>query len=57
VAFGALDSNGKRLIDQNVMSGVLVMVIVTAIGGPILTEIFSKRIAGDRRSDDKSLKT
>lgn len=44
VAFNSLDSSGNRLIDQNVLSGVLVMVVITAIGGPILTEIFSKRI-------------
>lgn len=47
VAFNSLDSFGKRLIDQNVLSGVLVMVVITAIGGPILTEIFSKRIKRD----------
>ncbi len=46
VAFESLDPSGKiRLIDQNVMSGVLVMVVITAIGGPILTEVFSKRVA------------
>jgi Kef-type K+ transport system membrane component KefB len=47
VAFNSLDANNNRLIDQNVLSGVLVMVVITAIGGPILTEIFSKRIKGE----------
>ena len=46
VAFQSLDSYGNRLIDQNVMSSILVMVVVTAIGGPILTEIFSRKIKG-----------
>jgi len=44
VAFQSKNAEGERLIDQTVMSGVLVMVIVTAVGGPILTEIFSKRL-------------
>jgi Kef-type K+ transport system membrane component KefB len=45
VAFQSIDSAGNRLIDQTVMSGVLVMVIATAIGGPILTELFSKKLS------------
>jgi len=44
VAYESLDASGNRLIDQTVMSGVLVMVIVTAIGGPILTDVFCRRI-------------
>ncbi len=59
VAFQSLDSKGNRLIDQNVMSGVLVMVVITAIGGPILTEVFAKRIKGipvstDTRVEEKT---
>jgi Kef-type K+ transport system membrane component KefB len=38
VAYHAVDARGHRLIDPNVLSSVLVMVLVTAILGPILTE-------------------
>jgi len=44
VAYKAVDTAGNRLIGQNVLSSILVMVLVTAITGPILTEVFSKRI-------------
>jgi len=44
VAFHSINSAGVRLIDQNVLSSVLVMVVVTAIGGPMLTEIFARKI-------------
>ncbi len=46
VAFNSLDAHGKRLIDDSVMSSVLVMVVVTSILGPLLTEFYSKRIIG-----------
>jgi hypothetical protein len=39
-----MDAAGHRLIGQDVLSSILVMVLVTAITGPILTEVFSKRI-------------
>lgn len=44
VAYKAVDAAGHRLIGQDVLSSILVMVLVTAITGPILTEIFSKKI-------------
>ena len=44
VAYKAMDAAGHRLIGQEVLSSILVMVLVTAITGPILTEIFSKKI-------------
>jgi Kef-type K+ transport system membrane component KefB len=44
VAYKAIDSAGHRLIGQEVLSSILVMVLATAISGPILTEVFSKRI-------------
>ena len=45
VAYRSVDAAGHRLIGQDVLSSVLVMVLVTAISGPILTEIFSRKIA------------
>jgi Kef-type K+ transport system membrane component KefB len=50
VAYQAVDAAGNRLIGQNVLSSVLVMVVVTAIAGPILTEVFSKKIQESRPS-------
>ena len=44
VAYKAMDAAGNRLIGQDVLSSILVMVLVTAITGPILTEVFSKKI-------------
>ena len=44
VAYQAVDQAGHRLISKDVLSGVFVMVLVTAISGPILTEVFSRKI-------------
>jgi Kef-type K+ transport system membrane component KefB len=44
VAYKAVNTGGQRLIGQEVLSSILVMVLVTAITGPILTEVFSKKI-------------
>jgi len=35
------------LSNDNVLSSVLVMVIVTAISGPILTQVFSTKIKAE----------
>ena len=52
VAYKAMDSTGHRLIGQEVLSSILVMVLATAITGPILTEVFSKKIkAADNAAD------
>ncbi len=50
VAYDAVNDAGQRLINQNVLSSVLVMVIVTAIGGPILTQIFCAKIKAQQPS-------
>lgn len=47
VGYEALNASGARLINDNVLSSVLVMVIVTAIAGPILTQVFSARIKAE----------
>ena len=48
VAFQTQNAAGERLIDETVMSAVIVLMVVTATLGPILTQRFAQRIA--RRS-------
>jgi uncharacterized protein YybS (DUF2232 family) len=43
VAFQAKNAAGVRLIDEPVLNAVLVMVVVTSILGPILTERFGQQ--------------
>lgn len=44
-AYAAKDPDGKSLIDEPILNSVLVLVVVTAILGPVLTEIVGKRMA------------
>jgi Kef-type K+ transport system membrane component KefB len=44
VAFQAKNAAGVRLIDEPVLNTVLVMVVVTSILGPILTERFGQQL-------------
>jgi Kef-type K+ transport system membrane component KefB len=48
VAFETKNAAGERLIDEPVMSAVIVLMVLTASAGPILTQLFGQRIAGDR---------
>lgn len=43
-AFKAHSPDGRPLIDEAVLNSVLVLVVVTAIIGPVLTEVFGKRM-------------
>lgn len=45
VAFNATNSDGRRLIDEPVLNSIIVLMFVTSILGPILTELFGKRLA------------
>jgi Kef-type K+ transport system membrane component KefB len=45
VAFEAKNAEGRRLIDEPVLNSVIVLMVVTSILGPILTEQFGKRLA------------
>jgi Kef-type K+ transport system membrane component KefB len=45
VAFEAKDAEGRRLIDEPVLNCVIVLMVVTSVLGPILTERFGKRLA------------
>jgi Na+:H+ antiporter len=44
VAFDTLNSAGQRLVDERLLNVVLVVVLVTSILGPVLTEHFAPRM-------------
>jgi hypothetical protein len=50
VAYDAQDAAGNRLIDEPVLNSVIVLMVVTSLLGPILTEVFGKRLAGDSQA-------
>ena len=50
VAFNATNSAGHRLIDEPVLNSIIVLMLVTSILGPILTERFGNRLALSRTS-------
>jgi Kef-type K+ transport system membrane component KefB len=45
VAFEARNAEGQRLIDEQVLNSVIVLMVVTSILGPILTDQFGKQLA------------
>jgi Kef-type K+ transport system membrane component KefB len=45
VAFEAKDAQGRGLVDEPVLNTVIVLMVVTSVLGPILTEHFGKRLA------------
>jgi Kef-type K+ transport system membrane component KefB len=47
-AYQAKDPAGNGLIDEPILNSVLVLVVVTSVLGPILTEVFGKRMAAAR---------
>jgi Kef-type K+ transport system membrane component KefB len=47
VAHDTLGAAGQRLLDDRMLNVVLVLVLVTAILGPVLTERFAPRLAND----------
>lgn len=47
VAFDTFNRSGQRMIDDRLLNVVLVLVITTAIGGPLLTQHYAPRIHDD----------
>jgi Kef-type K+ transport system membrane component KefB len=45
VAFNARNSEGLQLIDEPVLNSVIVLMVVTSVLGPVLTEVIGKRMA------------
>jgi Kef-type K+ transport system membrane component KefB len=54
VAYNAQNSAGERLIDETVLNSVIVLMVVTSVLGPILTEFFGKRLVGQLNDADKT---
>jgi Kef-type K+ transport system membrane component KefB len=48
VAYQAKNAAGERLIDEPMVNAVLVLVVVTSIMGPMLTEYFGRRRLGEQ---------
>jgi hypothetical protein len=44
VAFNAQNAEGQRLIDEPVLNSVIVLMVVTSVLGPILTDVFGRRL-------------
>lgn len=49
VAYDTVDSVGQRLLDGKMLNAVLVLLLATAILGPVLTERFAPRMLGQER--------
>jgi Kef-type K+ transport system membrane component KefB len=47
-AFEAKNSAGTPLIDEPILNSVIVLMVVTSVLGPVLTEMFGKRMAAER---------
>jgi len=45
VGYDAVNAAGVRLLDQRMLNTVLVLVVVTSILGPILTEVYARRLS------------
>jgi Kef-type K+ transport system membrane component KefB len=45
VAYEAKNADGRRLIDEPLLNSVIVLMVVTSVLGPVLTEVFGKRLA------------
>ena len=44
VAYNTTNPAGERLIGEPVLNSVIVLLVVTSVLGPILTELFAKRL-------------
>jgi Kef-type K+ transport system membrane component KefB len=55
VAYEAKDATGRRLIDEAALNSVIVLMVVTSILGPILTEQFGRRLKAAGQTSAPSL--
>ena len=51
-AYDAVNAEGDRLITESVLNAVIVLMVLTAILGPVLTERFGSRMTS---SEEKSV--
>jgi Kef-type K+ transport system membrane component KefB len=54
VAYQAKNADGVRLIDEPVLNTVLVLVVVTSILGPMLTEYFGRQLLAEKEAAVKA---
>jgi hypothetical protein len=48
VGYNAVNAAGQRLLDQQMLNTVLVLVVVSSILGPVLTEYYVRRLSAGR---------
>jgi Kef-type K+ transport system membrane component KefB len=51
VAYNTVNAEGDRLITETVMNGVIVLMVLTSVLGPILTERFARRLPTQEGED------
>jgi Na+:H+ antiporter len=55
VAYHTVDADGQRMLDERMLNAVLVLMLVTSILGPVLTERFAPRmIDAEARQSDRA---
>ena len=52
VAYNAQNSEGRRLIHEPVLNSIIVLMVVTSILGPVLTEVIGHRLAAAKTNQD-----
>jgi len=50
-AFDAMNADGDRLITESVLNGMIVLMVLTAVLGPVLTEYFGRRMTTREETD------
>ena len=53
-AYDAVDEYGDRLITESVLNAVIVLMVVTAVLGPVLSERFGRRLTAKEEPDATS---
>ena len=54
MAYQTKNAQGVRLIDEPVINTVLVLVVVTSLLGPVLTELFGRRRLAEQEAAAKA---
>lgn len=49
-AYETLNADGDRLITESVLNAIIVLMVITAVLGPVLTEVFGRHMADNRRT-------
>jgi Kef-type K+ transport system membrane component KefB len=50
VSYRTLNASGERLLDNRMLNGVLMMVLITSILGPVLTQRFAPRMVSEAQA-------